>query len=137
MSLAASSRAFLFSSSAFAAANNSFFYSLCSMTKRHFLTSRSQKSLMISSSFSKMFLRLEGISCKKSVPLSLSPYAMYCLLSTCLKYWNLQYMKGLDAKLNYRLGLLDWSRKSQTSIPLVLVMKMTPGLVGEKAPQVL
>jgi hypothetical protein len=46
-------------------------------------------------------------------------------------------MKGLDAKLNYKLGLLDWSRKSQTSIPLVLVMKITPGLVGEKAPQVL
>jgi len=33
-------------------------------------------------------------------------------------------------------GLWDWSTKSQTSIPLVFVMKITPGRVGEKAPHV-
>ena len=44
---------------------------------------------------------------------------------------------ALVAKERVREGLLLWSRKSQTSIPSVLVMKMTPGLVGENAPQVL
>jgi hypothetical protein len=34
-------------------------------------------------------------------------------------------------------GDLDWSKKSQTSIPSVFVMKITPGLVGLNAPQVL
>ena len=33
-------------------------------------------------------------------------------------------------------GLWDWSTKSQTSIPVVLVMKTTPGRVGENAPHV-
>jgi hypothetical protein len=46
-------------------------------------------------------------------------------------------MKGLVAKLKVKLGLLDWSKKSHTSIPLVFIMKITPGLVGEKAPHVL
>ena len=46
-------------------------------------------------------------------------------------------MNGLVAKLKVKDGLFDWSKKSQTSIPFVLVMKITPGLVGEKAPQVL
>lgn len=44
---------------------------------------------------------------------------------------------ALVAKFKCKLGLFDWSQKSQTSIPLVLVMKITPGLVGEKAPLVL
>jgi len=35
------------------------------------------------------------------------------------------------------LGLFDWSAKSQMSIPVVFVMKITPGRVGEKAPLVL
>ena len=43
----------------------------------------------------------------------------------------------LVAKLRVKLGLKEPSKKSQTSIPSVLVMKTTPGLVGEKAPQVL
>ena len=84
---------------------------------------------MISSSFSKCilkdvfevrgnFIRIYGISCKKSepsVPLSLSPHLTICLCHVLVllvvnmleilnlrkkKYWNLQYMKGLDAKLN-------------------------------------
>jgi hypothetical protein len=41
------------------------------------------------------------------------------------------------AKLRVRLGLLDWSMKSHTSIPSVFVMKMTPGRVGENPPHVL
>jgi len=47
------------------------------------------------------------------------------------------YVITLVAKLSVKLGLNDPSKKSQTSIPSVLVMKTTPGLVGEKAPQVL
>ena len=40
-------------------------------------------------------------------------------------------MNGLVAKLKNKLGLSDLSIKSQISIPFVLVMKITPGLVGE------
>lgn len=69
--------------------------------------------------------------------MSLSPYAIYYLLSVCLKYWNLQYINGLVAKLKTKLGLFDWSRKSHTSIPFVFVINITPGLVGENAPHVL
>lgn len=47
------------------------------------------------------------------------------------------YMKGLVAKLNTKLGLCEESTKSQMSMPFVFVMKITPGRVGEKAPQVL
>jgi len=46
-------------------------------------------------------------------------------------------MNGLVAVLKVKLGLFDWSKKSQTSIPFVFVMKITPGRVGENAPQVL
>ena len=46
-------------------------------------------------------------------------------------------MNGLVAKLKVSDGLFDWSKKSHTSIPFVFVIKITPGLVGEKAPQVL
>jgi len=35
------------------------------------------------------------------------------------------------------LGLFDWSKKSQTSIPVVLAIQMTPGRLGLNAPQVL
>lgn len=41
------------------------------------------------------------------------------------------------AKFRLKLGLLLWSKKSQTSIPSVLVIKMTPARLGLKAPQVL
>jgi hypothetical protein len=44
---------------------------------------------------------------------------------------------ALVAKFRVSDGLLLWSIKSQTSMPSVLVMKITPGRVGEKAPQVL
>jgi hypothetical protein len=44
---------------------------------------------------------------------------------------------ALVANVSVRLGLFDWSTKSQTSMPSVLVMKITPGLVGLKAPHVL